>query len=223
MGFVCPRLELKASLMRGFFWIIQVNNFALSKERRMKAYVYLESRDFVNTWVNGGRLPIASIRKYLCEEEKRGGNLTPDEGLIDNSSFPQSAFGINAENTTINFVNCWSSELGFIRSGKIERYNEEGIVLCASKSLKRKIASKFEREYCVKIYDISKLHVELNRQLNSIGALGVCEYTKGHKRNCFLKSWKDSWQEEVRIFWKDLQPTYVQLPPGLAVEVKIPD
>ncbi|WP_241177099.1 hypothetical protein [Citrobacter portucalensis] len=189
----------------------------------MKAYVYLESIDYVNTWVNGGKLPIASINKYLCEEEKRGGNLTPDEGVIDNSTFPQSALGLDLMNGTARFVNCWSNQLGFIGSGKIERYNESGIVLCASISLKRKIASKFHRGFCVKIHDISKLQTELNRQLNAIGALGVCEYTKGHKRNCFLKSWKDSWQEEVRIFWKDLEPTYVQLPPGLAVEVKIPE
>lgn len=189
----------------------------------MKAYVYLESRDFVNTWVNGGKLPVSSIIKYLCEEEQRGGNLTPDEGLIDNSSFPQSALGIQATNSFLQFTNCWSDSLGFIRKATIERFNESGIVLCASKSLKRKIASKFKRDFCVKIHDISKLQVELNRQLNAIGALGVCEYTKGHRRNCFLKSWKDSWQEEIRIFWKDLEPTYVQLPPGLAVEVNIPD
>lgn len=189
----------------------------------MKAYVYLESSEFVNTWVNGGKLPIASINKYLCDEQNRGGNLTPDEGLIDNSSIPQHAIGIKAENSNISIINCWSESLGYIRKGTIERYSESGIVLCASKSLKRKIASKFKRDYCVKIHDINKLQRELNRQLNAIGALGVCEYTKGHKRNSFLKSWKDSWQEEVRIFWKDLLPTDVQLPPGLAVEVKIPD
>ncbi|WP_191185537.1 hypothetical protein [Enterobacter sichuanensis] len=189
----------------------------------MKAYVYLESIDFVNTWVNGGELPIASIKKYLCDEEQRGGNLTPDEGVIDNSTIPQRDLGIEAVNSTMVFVNCWSDRKGYIRYGTIERFNESGIVLCASKSLKKRIASKFKRDFCVKIHDISKLQAELNRQLNAIGALGVCEYTKGHKRNCFLKSWKDSWQEEVRIFWKDLEPTNVQLPPGLAVEVKIPD
>lgn len=225
MGFVCPRLErkYKPRSCGVFYWIIPANCFTLFKEFNMKAYVYLESRDYVKTWVNGGELPLASITKYLCEEEQRGGNLTPDEGIIDNSTIPQAALGINAVNSSMIFSNCWSDQLGFISSGTIERYNESGIVLCASLSLKRKIASKLQRDFCVKIHDISKLQVELNRQLNAIGALGVCEYTKGHKRNCFLKSWKDSWQEEVRIFWKDLEPTSVQLPLGLAVEVKIPD
>ncbi|HGW5385886.1 hypothetical protein JVB16_22615 [Enterobacter hormaechei] len=213
----------KASLMRGFLLDNSGALFELFEGSTMKAYVYLELPEYVNTWVNGGSIPIASVQKYLCEEANRGGNLTPDEGIVDNSTIPQSALGFDVSNTIINITDCWSDTLGYMKSEKIVRLSETGIVICASKSLKRKIANKFERKYCVKIHDISKLQAELNKQLGSIGALGVCEYTKGHKRNCFLKSWKDSWQEEVRIFWKDLKPTKVQLPPGLAVEVQIPD
>lgn len=191
----------------------------------MIAYVYLESLSFVSTWVNGGLLPISSIYKYKCEEDERDGNLTPDEGLIDTSTHFQAMFGISATNSTVIIGKAYDRETGRLiaQNVKIERYNEKGIVLCASRELKKSIADKFKRKYCVKINDFRMLQDSISKQLGVSGKFGICKYTSGHKRNCFLKSSKDYWQQEVRIFWKDLEPTKVELPAGLAVQVEIPN
>ena len=34
-----------------------------------------------------------------------------------------------------------------------------------------------------------------------MGIMKDCAYTDGHQRNHFLKSTKDAWQDEFRIFW----------------------
>lgn len=191
----------------------------------MIAYVYLESLSFVNTWVNGGLLPISSIYKYKCEEDKREGNLTPDEGLIDTSTHPQEMFGIKATNSTITIDNVFDVDNGRLiaRGAKVERYNEAGIVLCASRELHKSIADKFNRKYCVRINNFRLLQELISKQLGVAGKIGICKYTSGHNRNCFLKSSKDFWQQEVRIFWKDLEPTKIKLPSGLAIQVEIPN
>ncbi|MEP9224575.1 hypothetical protein ABKT17_14240 [Enterobacter hormaechei] len=188
----------------------------------MIAYVYLESLKFVDTWVNGGSLPIRSVLEYKCKEEGREGNLTPDEGVIDTSTHAQNLFGISAEDSSITIGKFLVAGKVVASNIKIERFSETGIVLCAAARLDRKIAEGFKRNYCVRINDFDSLKSVIDTQLGVVGKLGYCYYTTGHKRNTFLKSYKDSWQNEIRIFWKDLSPTEVILPKGLAIQIDVP-
>lgn len=188
----------------------------------MIAYVYLESLEFVDTWVNGGSLPIKSVLQYKCEEDRRSGNLTPDEGVIDTSTHPQNLLNIRAENSSVTIGKFLVDGKQIAKDIKIERYSETGIVLCASTRLDRGIAEGFKRKYCVKIENFNSLKAVIDEQLGVSGKLGFCYYTTGHKRNTFLKSFKDFWQNEVRIFWKDLEPVDVDIPKGLAIQIEIP-
>jgi len=43
-----------------------------------------------------------------------------------------------------------------------------------------------------------------------------CEYTDSHQRNHFLKSAKDKWQDEFRVFWKGNKMRMVKIPAGTA-------
>lgn len=187
----------------------------------MKAYVYLESQLFVDTWVKGGELPIASVLKYVCQEDERGMNLTPDEGLIDNSTHDLSRYGVQVTNSKVHFTDCQFDDLR-IPKAIVERFDEKGIVLCASTTLDSSIAKGFKRDYCVRIDSFRTFQNTINKLVGQVGVFGFCEYTNDHRRNCFLKSEKDSWQKEVRIFWKNLEPMKVILPTGLATQVAIP-
>ncbi len=72
----------------------------------------------------------------------------------------------------------------------------------------------------VEILDVEGLRNALDRQIGVECVMRHCEYTETENRNTFLKSTKDSWQDEFRLFWKDVEgPMQVLLPPGTARDV----
>ncbi|HCC6421779.1 TPA: hypothetical protein M6A56_004628, partial [Klebsiella pneumoniae] len=155
------------------------------------------------------------------------GVLTPDENLIDSSTFdvksisPGITFAEGGIARNIRFINCYSN--GVVVNGTVNRHYEDGLVICMATKKSKYIARKLGKTACVKINNINKLINCVNEHTGVIGVHGVCTYTATHERNHFLKSTYDQWQREYRMFWKGVGNIEVELPPGLGkVEFILP-
>ena len=184
----------------------------------MEIYLYLTEPDWVEPWVNGGEVPIKLASSYLSDA--RAGIMTPDENLIHESPVPIPSlknFGIHIEqvknftftNNTYNGV-----KLPDIHNGSY--YTEDGLILSFCHHFHEETAERLEKRACVKINDISKLRKKLDKQLGCKGLMKKCEYTKDHRRNHFLKSVEDEWQDEFRIFWRVQKEKNLRIPAGTA-------
>lgn len=182
----------------------------------MHKYLYLEKTSWADTWIKGGNVPLKLASTYLSAE--RSGTSTPDENLIYDSPIDiNSLSGIcigNVKNLTIG---------SFVIDGKftpgvkdVSMYHEDGVVLCLSNRFDLGICKKLGKSVCVKITDIDKLKQSLDRQIGLVGLAGACKYTDDHRRNHFLKSGRDRWQDEYRLFWKIKNSVEVDIPAGIA-------
>ncbi|HBB6967995.1 TPA: hypothetical protein JLN89_000103 [Escherichia coli] len=187
----------------------------------MKKFLYLKQESFADTWVHGGVVPLYKASTY--RKEDRTGIYTPDENQIDNSTHSADAFG-----GRIRFGDNAQGHIGYIAGHGVAMFNvhldrriEDGILLCLSNRRSNFIAKKLEKLACVEIQDIDLLKNIIDEQIGQVGVMGHCKYTSGHKRNHFLKSNLDAWQEEFRIFWKDIENTEIEIPKGLAIRVPI--
>ena len=191
----------------------------------MQKYLYLEKLSFAETWVNGGTVPLNLASKYKNSE--RSGTSTPDENLIYDSPVvleslePFIKLSGDVRNLTVkdNIINGRRQEINLLN---VSRYTDNGIILCLSNRLDAEICKKLGKSVCVKISNIHKLKHTLDRQIGVIGLAQKCVYTSDHRRNHFLKSELDSWQDEFRIFWKLDSATEVQIPRGIAEFVELP-
>ncbi len=100
-------------------------------------------------------------------------------------------------------------------------YREDGLVLSFCNVLSEDIAKRLGKEACVKIFNIYKLKDLIDKQLECDSKIGDCDYTNDHRRNHFLKSSSDRWQEEFRIFWQIKEPRNVIIPSRIAELVAV--
>ena len=166
----------------------------------MEKYLYLNEINHAETWIKGGEMPIGMASKY--KSELREGTKTPDENLIEQSNFPVAGlkpYGIDLDCPIYNST--FDLGPGLLVDVK-EHYREDGRLLSFCNHFSEKTAIKFgNKKACVKILNIEKTKKKLDKRLGQMGIMKDCAYTDGHQRNHFLKSTKDAWQDEFRIFW----------------------
>lgn len=191
----------------------------------MKKYLYLNKAEWIKTWIEGGKIPLALASKYLSDS--RSTTFTPDENIIHESPIdltslkPLIAFsnggGVKGLTITETYLN--GRRMPDIIDANY--YKEDGLVLCFSNCVNKNIAirlGKYEQA-CVEINDIESLKVLIDKQLGVVGQMNRCEYTNDHRRNHFLKSKEDAWQDEYRFFWPALEERWVKIPCGIGREL----
>lgn len=185
----------------------------------MDLYLYLKEHRFVDAWVDGGKVPFYVASTYVSDV--RAGVYTPDENLIDRSTFDIKRFGGAVEfvgdNQNMRFADCYVGDEPV--NGTVNRHYEDGLVICMSTRRSKHVARKLKKTACVKIKDISILKNLIDEFTGVKGVQGLCAYTPSHNRNHFLKSTYDSWQEEYRIFWPNVGNIEIEIPPRLAEPV----
>jgi hypothetical protein len=200
----------------------------------MKKYLYLTEKDWVKPWVEGGQVPIGWSSWYKADA--RGGTKTPDENLIYDAPVDIANLG--------NMCRLGHIEGGLTITGStyngapipdminVQHRREDGYLFCLSNRFDSDIAKRLEKQACVRIENVEELKELIDEQLGIVGVLGECEYTADHRRDHFLKSYKDTWQDEFRMFWRvdmpiqeleaiDKEAVWVTLRPGVAAAVDL--
>ena len=182
---------------------------------RIQKYLYLTKYEWTSAWINGGTVPLSLASKYLSSS--RSGTQTPDETRIHSSPHDLTKLPLvkidpdtNIRNITFTGNRLNGVLLPNVINGKY--YREDGLILCFCNSRSRAIAKSLGKVACVKINDMLTLKQHIDNQLQVEGIMQPCEYTNDHQRGHFLKSTKDAWQEEYRIFWPYPEPQYVEIP-----------
>ena len=185
-------------------------------------YLYLERQEYVETWLNGGEIPLYMASKYKSSDRK--GVNTPDEviqrqseGMFDQKNFNKI---INLENAKgkikikIGLVQLGNEIIG--ENISINQNFEDVLLFCVSTELSNLISRKLNKPYCVEIIDFQKLKSIMDKQIGIIGNNDICRYTKENNRNHFLKSKEDVWQKEYRIIWKNIKgEKSITIPSGI--------
>lgn len=190
----------------------------------MEKYLYLTEIEWSEAWINGGEIPIYLASTYLSDE--RSGTQTPDENLIHESNFDvpsleQHGIKIGKGCSNIRFINPTFNGQKHPDIHIEEYRQEDGLILSFCNNFSEEIARNLGKKCCVKIRDMELLRKKVDKQLGYKGKMGNCEYTNDHRRNHFLKSVEDSWQDEYRIFWKYSKNKKVKIPSGMAEFVAI--
>lgn len=186
----------------------------------MHKFLYLTHVEWTDAWVNGGVVPISLASKY--KRLDRDGIYTPDENLIHDSAIdlltlsPFISFGENpsVRNLTFTGNTCNGMPLPNVRNASL--YSEDGLIQSFCNVFDLHVADRFEKNACVRIFDIDRLRKLLDKRLGRKSQYGDCRYTRDHQRGHFLKSEKDSWQSEYRFFWPERDEASVTLPAGIA-------
>lgn len=185
----------------------------------MKKYLYLTKPEWAEAWVNGGSIPLNQATAY--KRMDRDGIYTPDEGLIYESTHDVDKFDPTIINMQGQFKNITIGSITVggevVLSGfNGSRYEDDGVILSLCNVMDISIQKKLNKLVCVEISDFNELKRVIDEQLKVQSEAKSCKYTSGHNRNHFLKSEKDSWQNEFRFFWPIKGPVKVELPPGIA-------
>lgn len=187
----------------------------------MEKYLYLTKKEWQQSWVHGGGIPINLASTYLRQE--RGGIYTPDETLVHKSPIDIRSFApaivISGPDITVTDNTYNGMKLPEVRNAAY--YREDGIILSFCNVARREISERMGKACCVKILDVFALKEVIDAQLGIEGIVGPCQYTKDHQRNHFLKSIEDVWQQEYRMFWRARESKQVTLPAGIAVPIDI--
>lgn len=189
----------------------------------MEKYLYLTFPEWKDAWINGGMIPLNPASEYRRLD--RDGIYTPDENLIYESTHEHKSL----EPVVRIEGNCRGVSIGTIinngvviaRNVEISKYEEDGVILSLCNRKSKSIARKLKKQACVKILDVEYLKSIIDAQLEKESISKPCEYTDTHKRNHFLKSKEDEWQDEYRLFWDHFERVEVMLPKGIAKSVKI--
>ena len=177
----------------------------------MKAYLYLSKKSWAEPWIEGGYIPINLASTY--KSEIRDGIYTPDENNIrrldnlDEERFERIA---KIGDSGIGKGSSIRIKVGkYIEGGKtiatdidFNAYYDDGYVVSFSQTCHKGLMERLNKEVCVEINDVNKIRRQISSQIGLKGKTRVCAYTSSKNRNHFLKSTKDDWQDEVRIFWK---------------------
>ena len=184
----------------------------------MEKYLYLTQPEWTKAWIDGGAVPINLASTYLSVS--REGVMTPDENLIHDSvvSIPSlRQYGFHFEGVkNLTMTDCHSNGTRLPNLNNASYYSEDGLILSFCNHFDISTAEKFGKKACVKILNIDKTRRNIDIQLGCKGTMNVCEYTKDHQRNHFLKSIEDQWQDEFRMFWKITTMKWVKVPAGTA-------
>jgi len=191
----------------------------------MHKYLYLTNAEWIQPWVNGGRIPIVLASTYLGK--KRDGIYTPDENRIHESPIdianlkPILDVGENVSIKSFTMTNCTVNGQPLPDIIDAKYYIEDGLVLSFCNRKSGSIARRLGKRACVKIFNIYKLKECIDEQLGVDSVMGECMYTADHRRNHFLKSVEDGWQDEYRLFWPLSEPRWVKLRRGFGKSVKL--
>lgn len=184
----------------------------------MEKFLYLTETAWANAWIYGGEIPINLASSYLSKSRK--GIMTPDENLIHESAVPIPSlqhYGYFFKNVKgLTFKGNYSNGILLPELHNANYYAEDGLILSFCNHFDKRTAERFEKKACVKILNIEKTRNELDRKLGCKSVMKACKYTDDHKRNHFLKSKEDEWQDEFRIFWKARASKRVNIPQGTA-------
>jgi hypothetical protein len=191
----------------------------------MLKYLYLTDKDWVIPWLNGGEIPISLASKY--KKGDRSGIYTPDENLIHDSPVNLNElitygieYGLGGKKNT--FINCKTGDGRKIPNlYDVSLFLDDGLILSFSNNFRLEIAKRLGKKACVEILDIKNLKNTIDNQLEVIGVMKECEYTKDHQRNHFLKSIEDKWQDEFRLFWNIQTEQRINMSKGIAIEIKL--
>lgn len=189
----------------------------------MKKYLYLTRKEWVKTWVDGGKIPIPLASKFLSAT--RRGTQTTDEIRYHRSEsdiFNIPFFHVSPGATIVDLT--ITGTINGQPPPQIINANcgsEDGLIISLANRLDRDIAEKLGKSACVEIHDVAALKAAIDEQLGTDGIMGECEYTDDHQRDTFLKSREDEWQKEFRIYWPIIvSNAQVILPAGLATEIE---
>ncbi|WP_193049794.1 hypothetical protein [Pseudoalteromonas undina] len=189
----------------------------------MEKYLYLTRKEWALTWLNGGVIPILPASTYLSNE--RNGTSTPDENRIHDSPVDITTLpGVDFGGASIKSLTYTGNTFNGVKAPDVvnaKYYLEDGIILSFCNRKSKSIAKRLGKTAAVKIFDIEELKTIIDKQLGVKGVIGNCEYTTDHKRNHFLKSTEDQWQDEYRIFWPITEPKQITLPKGIAASIKL--
>lgn len=183
----------------------------------MEKYLYLTHVAWSEAWINGGEIPISVASTYLSDE--REGIFTPDENLIHDSTTDLKSLSplVHLEQVKgFTMIGCTVGGRKIPDIVNASYYTEDGLILSFCNEFSPDIAHRMGKKCCVKIFDIDSLIRIIDKQLSRKGQSGDCNYTFNHQRNHFLKSNKDSWQKEYRLFWEGTKSQNVTLPAGMA-------
>lgn len=189
----------------------------------MDIFLYLTEKEWVNTWIDGGEIPISLASSYLSDE--RVGTKTPDENIIHKSEHPVpdlENYGISikeSKNITITNGTYNGQKIPDIKNADF--YTDDGGILSFCNTLSEEISEKLGKKACVKITNIEQLRKTFGKQLGCKAIVKKCAYTNDHQRNHFLKSTEDSWQDEYRMFFPTTRVKSVKVPKGAAILMEI--
>ncbi|RSE91753.1 hypothetical protein [Achromobacter aegrifaciens] len=184
-----------------------------------KLFLYLGDVKFAETWVGGGKIPINLASSY--KSDTRGGVMTPDENLIYAFARPVEeyqnviAFSPSVQIHNLTIVGCSVDGRPLSNEYGASRYVEDGLILSFCQTASYEIMQRLGKVCCVQVIQPDLLLNSIEAQLGPVSKVGPCRYTSDHRRNHFLKSDEDSWQDEFRFFWKKTdEPTvWVDIPP----------
>lgn len=193
-------------------------------------FVYLATEDHVSNWVNGGGcVPIKLASDFKGQELQ--GNKTPDETVIHESPVDLNALRAAGIELSGSHKHVWfANNVG--PNGPIENFTidsmkfheEDGRVMCFSRTNSRKIADFFGREFCVRIDNIPLLKEIMDEAVGAVSVAGKCQYTDDFQRNVFLKANDQAFMDEFRIYWPNVvEEKSFTMPTGVGVEVPILD
>lgn len=191
----------------------------------MKKYLYLTQPDWSKAWTTGGEIPIFLASRYRAGA--RSGVFTPDENLIHDSPVDirllmrAGVFSPDSRFQNFSMINCSVNGQKIPDIRQAQFWEEDGLILSFCNVFDRDIATRLEKRACVEINNINHLINHLNRGLGKTAKHAPCEYTTCHRRNHFLKSEEDAWQQEYRLFWRISHETRVTLPPGIGKTIWI--
>jgi hypothetical protein len=196
-------------------------------------YLYLKNEHFAETWTSGGLVPLGKASDYRSSQ--RGGTMTPDEVLQDrvigaSRQLQQQFVHVHGGEEVFFYDNIgdYVSDdgkrmFGKIPSFRVDRYEEDAQILCASTVGSAAIMRRLKKTRAVVIERPGDLIAVLDEQIGMPSRAGGVRYTVGQDRSHFLKGLADAWQYEYRITWlnKPAQTLQVNIPGGLARHVRV--
>ena len=165
-------------------------------------FLYLTKREWADSWINGGVVPLSMTTKYISAE--RDGIYTPDEDFHRRTiGAPDWAVdrAFNIEGGTFHFQGDITINGDSFKNVKHSQFAEPALVLCLSTECSATLAARFKKEVCIEILDLQSLKDNLDKQVGIVGEPNYCEYTETKNRGHFMKSVDDAWQKEYRIIW----------------------
>lgn len=200
--------------------------FTVDSDMSQPVFLYLDEEWKMKNWIEGGKnIPIDLASKHKSTE--RDGTKTPDENLINEASIDLRtklpAISLNGHIKNLNICgNIFNGEpLPNIVIEEARIYQEDGLILCFSKTKSLHVCHRLKKKFCVQIDDMARLKTVIDSQIGMESTAGHCIYRADHQRNHFIKHVDDQWMDEFRLFWPKKETAYFDLPAGFAKQVDL--